>query len=231
MQSIELLAHEFGRFAGMGLASVLAAAGAINTSMAETPAQPSNALAAPAPMIQQYVAPEAPAAEAAHISFNSPMPGFAINSRFGPRKLPGEAPRMHQGVDFAAPTGAPIRATTAGYVVKAGYSPTYGNFVEVDHGEGVTSFYAHMTRRAAGLKEGSQVGAGQTVGFVGSTGHSTGPHLHFEIRKDERKYDPMKVLGQQFASLSDLPFVRASVSGARKASTYSTGIIRGRVRS
>jgi len=237
MQSFTLLAHEFGRFAAMGMAGVLLTAGAINSAVADAPTTNAQAAAAvQAAADAAKAAAAASAAEQAHIVFNSPLPGFSINSRFGLRKLPGQARRMHEGVDYAAPVGSPILASAEGVVLHAGTSPTYGNYIEVDHGEGVTTFYAHMTRRAPGLGLGDRVAAGQTLGFVGSTGRSTGPHLHFEIRKDERQFDPMKVLGRTFASLTDLPFGRGarglttvSSSGPGKPVPYT--IIRGRVRS
>ncbi|HYE43768.1 MAG TPA: M23 family metallopeptidase [Caulobacteraceae bacterium] len=208
MQSIELLAHEFGRIASMGLAGVLAAAGAISAPAGGTTVPINAALSAPVPVVQQQ-AGESVGAAATLIAFNTPIPGFEINSTYGYRKLPGEPKsRLHAGVDIAAPTGVPIHASAPGVVVDAGRSPTYGNYVEVEHGEGVTTFYAHMSKKA--VKEGETVASGETLGYVGSTGRSTGPHLHFEVRKDDKKYDPMKVLGQRFASISDLPFVRAS---------------------
>ena len=208
MQSIELLAHEFGRLASMGLAGVLAAAGAVSAPAAGSSTPLNAALSAPVPVVQQNSAQQVGAA-ATLIAFNTPIPGFEINSTYGYRKLPGEPKsRLHAGVDIAAPTGVPIRASAPGVVVDAGVSPTYGNYVEVEHGEGVTTFYAHMSKKA--VTEGATVASGETLGYVGSTGRSTGPHLHFEVRKDEKKYDPMKVLGQRFASIQDLPFVRAS---------------------
>lgn len=227
MQSIELLAHEFSRIAGMGLAGVLAAASALATPVSET-AIPTNAeLAAPVPVVQPHA--DLHTGAATLIAFNSPIPGFDINSTYGYRKLPGEPKaRLHAGVDIAAPTGVPIHASAPGVVVDAGLSSTYGNFVEVDHGEGVTTFYAHMSRKA--VREGEAVEGGETLGYVGSTGRSTGPHLHFEVRKDEKKYDPMKVLNRTFASIADLPFVRASAAGARKAGEYPYKIIHGRDR-
>ncbi|MBX7248725.1 MAG: M23 family metallopeptidase [Caulobacteraceae bacterium] len=202
MQSIALLAHRFGRLAGLGAVGLLAAAGAINTAVAESPLVTGpSPFAAPAPVVQTLDAPVPVVVP--QYAFESPMPGFRINSRFGFRKLPGERGRMHEGVDYAAPTGAAIKAASSGTVLRAGLSPTYGNFVEVDHGDGVTTFYAHMSRRAAAA--GEPVKAGDVLGYVGSTGHVTGPHLHFEVRKNERQFDPMRVLGQTFASLKDLP--------------------------
>lgn len=209
MQSIQLLAHEFGRIAGLGVAGVLAAAGAINTATAEAPVTNTAEFvsATPAPVMDIMSSPPP------LIVFSTPMPGYAVNSRFGWRKLKGEPGRMHEGLDFAAPSGHPIRSAATGKVLRAGSSPSYGNYVEVDHGGGITTFYAHMSRRARTAVAGQPVVAGDTLGFVGSTGHSTGPHLHFELRKDERQFDPMRVLGRTFASLSDI-----QLSGPTRAS-------------
>jgi len=229
MKSIQLLAHEFGRIAGLGVAGVLAATFAINTAMAEAPTagMPDLVAAQPAAVVEEVV-------PAPVIVFSTPMPGYRINSRFGFRKLPGEKGRMHEGVDFAAPSGKPIQCAAAGTVLRSGTSPTYGHFVEVDHGDGITTFYAHMSRRAA--KAGAVVAAGETLGYVGSTGHSTGPHLHFELRKHDRQFDPMRVLGRTFASLADIqltgpmrsPRLTASASLPNAPVPYTS--IGGRVR-
>lgn len=189
--------------------------------------------AAPAPVVQTL--DPAPAMTPEYM-FESPMPGFSINSRFGFRKLPGEKGRMHEGVDFAAPTGAAIKCASDGTVARAGLSPTYGNFVEVDHGDGFSTFYAHMSRRAA--TAGEHVKAGTLLGYVGATGHVTGPHLHFEVRKNEQQFDPMRVLGRTFASLDEIPFAgrMARATGLTRASGLPSQpvpytVVGGRVRS
>ena len=115
-------------------------------------------------------------------------------------KDPGGAPRMvirsfrqrgqHQGIDFAAPMGTPVVTVAQGTVVHAGKSGGYGNLVVVDHGGGITTYYAHLSAYGAGVQEGARVERGQEIGLVGSTGMSTGPHLHYEIRKDGRYLDP-----------------------------------------
>jgi murein DD-endopeptidase MepM/ murein hydrolase activator NlpD len=113
----------------------------------------------------------------------------AVTSRFGQRIHPvtGER-RHHAGVDLAAPRGTPIQLGRGGTVVRAEKAGTYGNLVVVDHGDGVTTRYAHL--HGIDVKVGEAVSAGATIGSVGSTGRSTGPHLHFEVRIGERAVDP-----------------------------------------
>lgn len=106
-----------------------------------------------------------------------------MTSPFGPRNG-----RNHDGVDIAPPMGTPIVASRAGRVTFAGVMGGYGNAIDIDHGDGYQSRYAHQSRFAVGV--GQTVAAGQTIGFVGSTGQSTGPHLHFEIRRGGTPIDP-----------------------------------------
>ncbi|MCS6987831.1 MAG: M23 family metallopeptidase [Sphingomonadaceae bacterium] len=96
--------------------------------------------------------------------------------------------RLHQGVDFAAPTGTPVVASAAGRVTLAGWSGGYGQVVEVDHGRGLKTRYAHLSR--IDVRPGQAVGQGQRIGAVGSTGLSTGPHLHYEVWRDGRAVNP-----------------------------------------
>ncbi len=110
-----------------------------------------------------------------------------ITSGFGPRWG-----RMHKGLDIAAPTGRPITAAKSGTVIVAGWSGGYGQLVVIDHGGGLATAYAHQSRIA--VKTGDPVTQGGLVGFVGSTGHSTGPHLHFEVRVNGAARDPLPYL-------------------------------------
>ena len=111
-----------------------------------------------------------------------------IADRFGPR-----GSRFHAGIDFPAPYGLPVAAAGAGRVVYAGWHPSgYGLMVSIDHGRGVKTRYAHLARIDA--RVGMRVRAGRRVGLVGSTGHSTGPHLHFEVRVRTAAVDPLPVL-------------------------------------
>ena len=98
---------------------------------------------------------------------------------------------MHSGQDYRAGYGTPIRAVTDGRVVYAGRNGGYGNYVRLAHAGGLGTGYAHMSRIAVG--SGSAVRAGQVIGYVGSTGLSTGPHLHYEMYRGNRKVDPSSV--------------------------------------
>ena len=99
---------------------------------------------------------------------------------------------MHQGVDLAAPKGTPIYATRSGTVTIATYSSTAGNYVQLNHGDGYSSVYMHMTHYE--VKVGEYVKAGELIGYVGSTGRSTGPHLHFGISYKGSYVNPMDYL-------------------------------------
>ncbi|MDW8414949.1 MAG: M23 family metallopeptidase [Thermaurantiacus sp.] len=119
----------------------------------------------------------------------TPVEGARLSSGFGMRFHPilGFS-RLHQGVDFAAPTGTPVVASAAGRVTLAGWSGGYGQVVEVDHGRGLKTRYAHLSR--IDVRPGQAVGQGQRIGAVGSTGLSTGPHLHYEVWRDGRAVNP-----------------------------------------
>ncbi len=114
-------------------------------------------------------------------------------STFGMRVDPFvHAPAMHTGLDFRGTTGDPIRATAAGTVVSAGWSGGYGRMVEIDHGNGLATRYGHLSH--IDVQVGQKVVVGQTVGRLGSTGRSTGPHLHYETRVDGEAVDPQRFL-------------------------------------
>ena len=119
-----------------------------------------------------------------------PTPG-PITSRYGYRTHPIYGTRrMHAGIDIGAPSGQAIVSAKAGTVVHAGPMGSYGNLVVVDHGNGFSTAYAHQTRVAT--SDGARVSAGQVIGYVGSTGASTGPHLHYETRVNGEPVDPMR---------------------------------------
>jgi murein DD-endopeptidase MepM/ murein hydrolase activator NlpD len=124
----------------------------------------------------------------------SPLPASAeATSNFGPRRDPFLG-RMayHSGIDFREAHGAPVRATGPGLVTSSGSSGGYGLMVEIDHGGGMTTRYAHLS--ALLVKEGQFIPAGAVIGRLGSTGRSTGPHLHYEVRIDDEPVDPMRFL-------------------------------------
>ena len=100
--------------------------------------------------------------------------------------------RMHEGIDLGAPYGTPIAAAAAGMVIYAGWLGGYGNLTVIDHGGGLATAYGHQSRIA--VSAGESVAQGQIIGYVGSTGHSTGPHLHFEVRVNGEPVDPLGYL-------------------------------------
>ena len=123
-----------------------------------------------------------------------------ISSNFGWRVHPVLGfRRLHKGMDFAAAYGSPIRATTDGRVASAGWHGGYGNFVKLDHGSGLATGYGHMSRIV--VRAGSRVSQGQVIGYVGSTGLSTGPHLHYELWKNGVPVNPRSVA---FATVQQL---------------------------
>jgi murein DD-endopeptidase MepM/ murein hydrolase activator NlpD len=111
-------------------------------------------------------------------------------ANFGPRLLASRA-FMHEGVDLAVPIGTPVYAASDGVIEKVGPNAGYGNYVRIDHGDGLATAYGHLTRFAPGIKPGTHVVQGQLVAFSGNTGRSTGPHLHFEVLTDGRPVDPL----------------------------------------
>ncbi|MCK9510232.1 MAG: M23 family metallopeptidase [Pigmentiphaga sp.] len=119
-----------------------------------------------------------------------PIEGYRYrSSSFGPRFDPINRRRaFHEGIDFAAPRGTPIYAAAGGVVLTAKYLRGYGNTVEIDHGDRLVTRYAHASRLL--VKPGQVIKRGQQVATVGSTGRSTGPHLHFEVRVDGQAADP-----------------------------------------
>jgi murein DD-endopeptidase MepM/ murein hydrolase activator NlpD len=131
--------------------------------------------------------------EARRLPIANPAPGRAISSTFGVRKDPLlGTPAHHSGMDFRAPVGTPARASAAGTVVKAGWNGGYGRMIEIEHSSGFTTRYAHLSK--IGVKEGQVVGGGEVIGKVGSSGRSTGPHLHYEIRRNGEAIDPLRFL-------------------------------------
>ena len=131
---------------------------------------------------------------AAGLPLEKPLQFARLSSSFGQRVDPflGK-PAMHSGVDFSAPYGTPVEATADGIVAHAGFKGGYGRMVEIRHGHGFITRYAHLS--AISVSEGKLVAAGTIVGHVGSSGRSTGPHLHYETRRGEEALDPTIFLG------------------------------------
>jgi murein DD-endopeptidase MepM/ murein hydrolase activator NlpD len=123
-----------------------------------------------------------------------PLPNGVFRSGFGSRRHPMLGyTRLHTGVDWAAPRGTPIIASGNGVVEKSGWSGGYGRQTIIRHANGYETSYNHQSAIARGIKEGARVRQGQVIGFVGNTGLSTGPHLHYELIVNGRKVDPMRV--------------------------------------
>ena len=148
--------------------------------------------------IEQLIAQVADAAtlqhlELQHLPTHLPLQGAELSSSFGNREDPFNGRRaFHAGVDFAAAAGAPIRAAAAGTVVFAGFNAAYGWSVEIEHGNGLLTRYAHASRLL--VARGAAVRQGETIAQVGSSGRATGPHLHFEVWKDGTPTDPQRYL-------------------------------------
>ena len=136
------------------------------------------------------------------LPLGQPLDVMQVTSGFGRRVDPFLGTMaMHTGLDLAAVTGTAVHATGPGVVITASYNGGYGNEVEIDHGNGVTTIYGHMS--SISVHVGDTVETGTVVGRVGSTGRSTGPHLHYEIRQDDHPIDPTQHLrtGAQIAGL------------------------------
>ncbi len=124
----------------------------------------------------------------------TPINGARLSSAFGMRKHPIDGfNKMHQGTDFAAPMGAPIMASGDGVVVRARWCGGGGNCIKIKHNSTYQTIYAHMSSFARGMKQGLRVKQGQIIGYVGSTGNSTGPHLHYEVVKNGKKINSQRL--------------------------------------
>lgn len=128
-------------------------------------------------------------------NFSWPLVGYGrerITSRFGPRISPGGiGSANHKGIDIGAPNGTEIHAACGGTVTVSSYNSTRGYYVQIDHGNGISTLYQHMSVRKCGV--GDFVAGGGVIGLVGSTGASTGNHLHFEVRVNGTCYDPLQI--------------------------------------
>lgn len=144
----------------------------------------------------------------------TPINGARISSAFGIRGDPilGYS-AMHRGVDFAAPIGTPVQAAGDGVVTRVGWYGNYGNYVRVRHGDGYETAYAHLSGFGADIHPGSPVLQGQTIGYVGTTGRSTGPHLHYEVLYQGSQVNPMnlRVASGRYLTNQDLALFRTEV--------------------
>lgn len=124
-------------------------------------------------------------------AFPIPKSAMRISSDFGSREMAGRF-ENHQGIDFAAPTGTPIYASGAGIVTKAGWGNGYGQYVEINHGNGYLTRYGHASQLH--VQVGDRVNSGELIANVGCTGRCTGPHLHYEVVKDGQRRNPASYL-------------------------------------
>lgn len=131
--------------------------------------------------------------EARRLPLSNPAPGHAVTSPFGVRTDPllGSA-ALHSGMDFRAPLGMPAKVTAAGVVVRAGWAGGYGRMVEIDHGQGFSTRYGHLSKISVVV--GQKLKAGDVIGQTGSSGRSTGPHLHYEVRHNGEALDPLRFI-------------------------------------
>lgn len=138
------------------------------------------------------------------IPSRAPLKGLRLTSDYGMRNHPVTGRRRaHKGIDLAAPTGTPIYATADGLVSRASWFSSYGLYVSIEHGGELQTRYAHMSR--LNVAQGQRVKKGEIVGFVGSTGRSTGPHLHYEVRVQGEAVNPMPyMLGERLAEAGEL---------------------------
>jgi len=123
-----------------------------------------------------------------------PVPNGKFRSKFGMRRHPiSRVFKLHGGVDWSAPRGTPILAAGNGVIKKLGWRGGNGRFTSIKHANGYETSYSHQTAYAKGMREGVRVRQGQVIGYVGSTGYSTGPHLHYEVKVNNKRVDPMRI--------------------------------------
>jgi len=148
----------------------------------------------------------------------TPINGARISSSFGNRKHPISGyTRLHKGTDFAAPTGTPVYAAGNGTVEWAARRGGYGNYIIIKHANGYKTAYAHLSRYAKGLKAGKRVRQGEIIGYVGSTGASTGPHLHYEVYIKGAPVNAMNLKLPTGRKLAETPAMLAEFEAARDA--------------
>ena len=156
-----------------------------------------------------------------------PLDVLRVTSPYGMRRHPIlRFTKMHKGVDFAAPKGTPILAAGSGIVKRAGTFGAYGRYVLLQHKNGLSTAYAHMDKIMKGVRPGKQVKQGQIIGRVGTTGRSTGPHLHYEVMRGKRRINPMDLKFQPRAILSgrDLEAFQARRAELDRISTHQQSL-------
>jgi murein DD-endopeptidase MepM/ murein hydrolase activator NlpD len=165
---------------------------------------------------------------AARTLIRTPISGARLSSSFGHRKHPVSGfNAMHKGVDFAAPRGTPIIAAGSGVIREAGWKGSFGRYIRIRHNATYDTAYAHMSRIAPNIRPGSRVKQGEIIGYVGSTGRSTGAHLHYEVMVNNRQVNPMTVRLPTGERIDDqhLPAFRKTVA-AIDQEVLSHGTIR-----
>ena len=149
----------------------------------------------------------------------TPVKGARLSSKFGVRKHPILGfNKMHRGVDFAAKRGTPIMAAGDGRITYAGRNGSFGRFIEIKHLNNFKTRYAHLYKYAKGIKKGRNVKQGDIIGYVGTSGRSTGPHLHYEVKHRNRTVNPMKLKSESTLNINeeDMPNFYANVSLTRE---------------
>ena len=149
----------------------------------------------------------------------TPIDGARMSSGFGMRRHPVLGyNRMHKGVDFAAPTGTPIYAAGDGVIDKIGRNGGYGNYIRIRHVNSLKTAYAHMHKFAKGMSKGKRVKQGDVIGYVGTTGRSTGPHLHYEVLKAGKQVNPksIKTSNRQKLAGAKLEKFKAQMKGIQQ---------------
>lgn len=153
----------------------------------------------------------------------TPVDGARVSSGYGMRRHPVLGyNKMHKGVDFAAPTGTPIYAAGDGVVEKASRFGSYGHYIRIRHDNALKTAYAHLHGYAKGIKPGKRVKQGQTIGYVGNTGRSTGPHLHFEVMKNGKHVNPKSIKSSAGAKLTGAKLKSFKAQMSRIQSDYAS---------
>ena len=168
-------------------------------------------------LLDQWKAFDLPTAPRVSLPSQRPVDSFRYTSSFGIRSDPfRKTATMHAGIDLAAPTGTPVHATADGVVSRAEVASGYGNLVQLDHGASVQTRYGHLSQIL--VKSGQRVHRGDVIALVGSTGRSTGSHLHYELRVADRAIDPLP-----FMARGDEQLALQQVVGPSAGSSFAVG--------